>query len=147
MGWFARIAWAIGMWFCGSLVMSLFGSQVRITRKCAKKILNRFAEIEGMDDYWDITPCRRYLNSVIVKNGLIVAAISAIVLVLVPVIGVTFYFVGIILSWITSISATGITQQNVDDTTSIFLRFTKPDKVADMTDFVPIIAQQIQDGL
>ena len=144
MSWLAQIAWALGMWICGSCVMSMFGSQVRITYKCAKKILARFIKIEDIDNYCDFAACGKYLNGVIIKNVVIVTAISAVILLLIPSIGITFYFIGMLLSWIMSIGATGITQQNVEETTAIFLRFTKPENVAAMTDFVPIIAQQIQ---
>lgn len=135
MGWFAKIAWALGMWICGSCVMSWFGSQIRIINACTRKLIKRCLGPEVVE----IKRLNKYLNSVLVKNFLIITAVSAVVIFFVPSIGITFYFIGMFVTWLTSIGAVGMNPNNIDESFTIFYRYIRTDTTESKEDIAELL--------
>lgn len=136
MGWFAKIAWSLGMCICGSVVMSMFGSQIRIVNTCARKLMVRYLSPE----LFDIKRLKRYFNRVIIRNFLIITAASLIVFFFVPTIGIIFYCIGMFINWITSIGAMGLNPNNIDETFAIFHRYVRLDATESKEDIEELLA-------
>lgn len=139
MGWFGKIAWALGMWFCGSCVMSWFGSQIRIVNGCTKKLVQRWLN----PDFVYIDPLRKYLNGVIIKNIIIITIVSVVVILFVPSIGISFYFIGMFITWVTSIGAVGLTPSNIEESFAIFHRYVKPNAEGDSTELLDMVKDRL----
>lgn len=123
MGWFAKIAWSLGMWICGACVMSWFGSQIRIANNCTRKLLAELSHYEDISDYMDVAACKKYLNVLCIITFLIITVISLVIWFFVPTIGIIFYCIGMFVTWVTSLGSVGISPNNVQDSLQIFFRF------------------------
>lgn len=139
MGWFAKIAWALGMWMGGSFVMSMFGSQIRIVNACTKKLIRRWIYPELLY----IDALSKYLNSVIIKNVIIITIITALIVLFVPSIGIYSYFLGMFITWITSIGAVGLTPDNIEESFSVFQRYVKPNAEGDSAELLDVVKERL----
>ena len=135
MEWIAKIIWSAVAWCLGSFVLSTFGSQIRIINACTKKLVKSYLS----DDLFDIEAINKYLNSVIIKNSIIIVVISAIVFFILPRIGVIFYLLGILFTWLTSMGAVGINTNNIEESISIFKRYIKKDFEEDVDDILSVM--------
>lgn len=132
--------WLAGMWIVGIFVYSIFGTQISIINRCSMKM---YFMICNDTDYWYSDLCKRYMSNVKRKNMAIILAISILVICFVPLIGVCGFFAGLIIKWFFSGSATGVNQNNVDETKAMFLRFAKLGMEERFSDGLDYIGQKI----
>ena len=145
MGWFAKIAWSLGMWLCGSCVMSWFGSQIRIANNCTRKLLSELSHYEDISDYLDVPACRKYLNVLCFLNFLIITTISLVVWFFVPKIGVVFYCIGMLITWIISLGSVRLSVDNAQASMRIFSRFLKPGRAEVAEDLALLVEKAVFD--
>lgn len=114
--------WFAGMWFASSIVHSIFGLQISITKRCALKILTLLSDSQNMYS----EACKKYWKGIIRKNRIILLIIAALVICFVPTDGVGGYFAGWLWKCIFSRGASGLTENNILDSAATFRRFAKP---------------------
>ena len=133
--------WLAGMWLVGSFVYSIFGTQISIINRCSMKM---YSMICNDTDYWYSNSCKRYMSNVKRKNRIIILVVSVLVVCFAPLIGACGFFIGLVLKWFFSGNATGINQNNIDETKAIFLRFAKPGMEEEFKDGLDYIGQRIK---
>lgn len=138
---FKLIAWFAGMCLVGNFVYSIFGTQISIINRCSRKL---FDMIKNDHEYWFSDSCGKYLKSVVRKNRIIIIAISAVVILFVPKIGVLGYLIGLILAWIIGGKRTGINHENIEDTIAIFARFARPGMEEEFKEGISWVAQKLE---
>lgn len=117
------VAWLIGMWIVGGIVYTFLGMQISIMRRCAMKL---YSMIRNDTEYWYSDACHRYMKKVIRNNTIIILVISFIVLQFIPLIGTIGFFAGYFVKWLFTKGAAGPSDQNLEETITIFMRFAKP---------------------
>lgn len=145
MGWFAKIAWALGMWICGSCVMSWFGSQIRIANNCTTKLLAELSHYEDILDYMDVTACKKYINILCIINFVIITVFSFAIWFFVPIIGIIFYCIGMFVTWIISLGSVGMSQNNAQSSLRIFFRFLNHERDNAAEDLALLVEKALYD--
>ena len=131
--------WLIGagMLVAGYIVYSIFGFQLLILKKCAMKL---YTAIRNEHEFWFPDACKSYLNKVRRRNTAIIIIVLVVSLIFVPLIGVLGFVLGILLARILNGARAGLTDDNVNETLRIFLRFVKPGKAEEFADlFVDVV--------
>ncbi len=131
--------WLIGggMLIAGFVFYTIFGLQILIIKKCAMKL---YTPICNDHEFWYPESCRSYLKGVRRRNTALLLIVSAVVVVFAPLIGVVNFFLGLLFARIANGRKAGLTDDNIKETLSIFLRFVKPEKAEEFTDlFVDVV--------
>ena len=125
--------WLIGtgMFIAGFVVYTLFGMQILITKKCAMKLYRAMCNDY---EFWYPESCKSYLTGVRRRNTILLLIVSAVVVVFVPLAGVIGFLLGLLFARIVGGGKAGLTDDNVKETLSIFLRFVKPEKSDEFAD-------------
>lgn len=115
--------WLAGMFFVGRFVYTIFGMQIGIVNNCAMKV---HYMIRNDTEFFYSDACLRYLKKVKNRNRIIILVITAVVLFFIPLIGVIGFVIGYLFRKLTTSHLTGVNDNNLADTTKIFLQFSKP---------------------
>lgn len=117
------ILWFAGMFFVGRFVYTIFGMQIGIIKNCAMKV---HYMIRNDTEFFYSDACLRYLNKIKRRNRIIILAITTLILLFIPLIGFVGFVVGYLIRKLMTVRLTGINENNLADTTEIFLQFAKP---------------------
>lgn len=135
------ILWFAGMFFVGRFVYTIFGMQIGIVKNCAMKV---HYMIRNDTEYFYSDACLRYLKNIKRKNRIIILVIAALILFFIPLIGFCGFVAGYLLRKFMTGHLTGINDNNLADTTEIFLQFAKPGMESDLSEGLSWVTQKLK---
>lgn len=115
--------WLAGMFFVGGIIFSMFGLQISITNNCAMKL---YSLVKTSTDLWYPDACLLYFKKVKRRNRVIISALFAVALFLIPLAGFVGLVIGYFFKMLTTAGKTGLNDNNLSDCVSIFTKFAKP---------------------
>ena len=135
------ILWFAGAFFAGRFVYTIFGMQIGIINNCAMKMFNM---IRNDTEFFYPDACLSYFNKVKRRNRIIIFVIFAIVICLLPLIGIVGFIAGYILRKLFTLKLTGINDNNISDSIDLFVKFAKPGMEEEMREGLSYIAMQLK---
>lgn len=135
------ILWFAGMFFVGRFVYTIFGMQIGIVKNCAMKV---HYMIRNDTEYFYSDACLQYLKKIKRKNRIIIIVIAALILFFIPLIGFCGFVAGYIIRKLTTSRLTGINDNNLADTTEIFLQFAKPGMESELSEGLSWVTQKLK---
>ena len=109
------------MWLVGCVAYSLFGLQIAIMNRCAKKL---YYQMSLLDNFFDAPACKRYMS----RTKRINFAILTVVTVLMYLIDerlLAAYGLGVLSALLLSIGRTGCNSTNIAEAAKMFMQFAK----------------------
>ena len=135
------ILWFAGMFFVGRFVYTIFGMQIGIVKNCAMKV---HYMIRNDTEYFYSDACLLYLRKIKRKNRGIIIVIAALIFFFIPLIGFCGFVAGYILRKLTTSRLTGINDNNLADTTEIFIQFAKPGMESEFSEGLSWATQKLK---